>query len=181
MGAATPAAAMGPRPRPSSRSSSPRSSTAAGCGARDGHRRLDHPVARRVRHRRTKGVPAADIPRRGDLRQLFSEPGAGSDLASLTTKATKVDGGWRITGQKIGTTGAQLRMGRTAGADGSERSQTQWHHLSPARYEEPGIEKPLRELNGNAMFNTVFIDDVFVPTTWCSVTSTAAGRSAAIP
>nr|MDT0525375.1 acyl-CoA dehydrogenase family protein [Streptomyces sp. DSM 41633] len=40
--------------------------------------------------------------------QLFSEPGAGSDLASLTTKATKVDGGWRITGQKIWTTGAQF-------------------------------------------------------------------------
>lgn len=40
--------------------------------------------------------------------QLFSEPGAGSDLASLTTKATKVDGGWRITGQKIWTTAAQF-------------------------------------------------------------------------
>ena len=43
--------------------------------------------------------------------QLFSEPGAGSDLASLTTKATKVDGGWRITGQKIWTTAAQWRSG----------------------------------------------------------------------
>ena len=50
--------------------------------------------------------------------QLFSEPGAGSDLASLTTKATKVDGGWRITGQKIWTTGAQYsQVGRAAGAD----------------------------------------------------------------
>ena len=39
--------------------------------------------------------------------QLFSEPGAGSDLAGLSTKAVKVDGGWRITGQKIWTTPAQ--------------------------------------------------------------------------
>lgn len=40
--------------------------------------------------------------------QLFSEPGAGSDLAGLSTKATRTDGGWRITGQKIWTTAAQL-------------------------------------------------------------------------
>lgn len=40
--------------------------------------------------------------------QLFSEPGAGSDLANLTTKATRTDGGWRITGQKIWTTAAQF-------------------------------------------------------------------------
>ena len=40
--------------------------------------------------------------------QLFSEPGAGSDLAGLSTKATKVDGGWRISGQKIWTTAAQF-------------------------------------------------------------------------
>src|SRR6202050_1752961 len=40
--------------------------------------------------------------------QLFSEPGAGSDLAGLSTKATRVDGGWRISGQKIWTTAAQF-------------------------------------------------------------------------
>ena len=71
--------------------------------------------------------------------QLFSEPGAGSDLASLTTKATKVDGGWRITGQKIWTTGAQYSaVGRTAGPDRPERAETQWHHLLPARYAQRG-------------------------------------------
>ena len=97
--------------------------------------------------------------------QLFSEPGAGSDLASLTTKATKVDGGWRITGQKIWTTAAQCsQWGVAAGPDGPERAETQRDHLLPAGYGSEGVEvKPLRELTGNAMFNTVFIDDVFVP------------------
>lgn len=55
-------------------------------------------------------------------------------------------------------------MGGTAGQNGPERSKTQWHHLLPARHEERGCGgSPLRELTGNAMFNTVFIDDVFVP------------------
>jgi len=57
--------------------------------------------------------------------QLFSEPGAGSDLAGLTTKATKVDGGWRITGQKIWTTGAQVsQVGHAAGQDGPRARST---------------------------------------------------------
>lgn len=74
---------------------------------------------------------------RGDIFwcQLFSEPGAGSDLASLATKATRVDGGWRITGQKIWTTGAQYSqwgalLARTVGA------QAQRHHLLPAGHEK---------------------------------------------
>ena len=68
--------------------------------------------------------------------QLFSEPGAGSDLASLTTKATKVDGGWRITGQKIWTTGAQYSaVGRAAGAHRPARAETSRHHVLPARHE----------------------------------------------
>lgn len=97
--------------------------------------------------------------------QLFSEPGAGSDLASLTTKATKVDGGWRITGQKIWTTGAQFSawgalLART-NSDAPKHNGITYFLLD---MNSPGVEvKPLRELTGNAMFNTVFIDDVFVP------------------
>ncbi|UXA18429.1 acyl-CoA dehydrogenase [Mycobacterium sp. SMC-4] len=97
--------------------------------------------------------------------QLFSEPGAGSDLASLTTKATKVEGGWRITGQKIWTTGAQFSqwgalLARTDPSAPKHQGIT-YFLLDMA---SEGVEvKPLRELTGNAMFNTVFIDDVFVP------------------
>ncbi len=97
--------------------------------------------------------------------QLFSEPGAGSDLAGLTTKATKVDGGWRITGQKIWTTGAQFSKW---GALLARTDPSAPKHAGISYFlldmESEGVEvKPLRELTGNAMFNTVFIDDVFVP------------------
>src|SRR5262249_55548696 len=91
--------------------------------------------------------------------------GAGSDLASLTTKATKVDGGWRITGQKIWTTAAQLShwgilLARTDASAPKHNGIT--YFLLDMKSE--GVEvKPLRELTGNAMFNTVCIDDVFVP------------------
>jgi len=97
--------------------------------------------------------------------QLFSEPGAGSDLAGLTTKATKVDGGWRITGQKIWTTAAQFSqwgalLARTDPSAPKHNGIT--YFLLDMRSD--GVEvKPLRELTGGAMFNTVFIDDVFVP------------------
>jgi alkylation response protein AidB-like acyl-CoA dehydrogenase len=97
--------------------------------------------------------------------QLFSEPGAGSDLAGLTTKATKVDGGWRVTGQKIWTTAAQYSqwgalLARTDPAAPKHNGIT--YFLLDMSSE--GVEvKPLRELTGNAMFNTVFIDDVFIP------------------
>jgi alkylation response protein AidB-like acyl-CoA dehydrogenase len=104
---------------------------------------------------------------RGDMIwcQLFSEPGAGSDLASLTTKATKVDGGWRITGQKIWTTAAQFSQW---GALLARTDPSAPKHGGITYFlldmNSDGVEvKPLRELTGNAMFNTVFIDDVFVP------------------
>ncbi|MBB5162135.1 acyl-CoA dehydrogenase [Mycobacterium sp. AZCC_0083] len=97
--------------------------------------------------------------------QLFSEPGAGSDLASLTTKATKVDGGWRITGQKIWTTGAQYsKWGALLARTNPSAPKHNGITYFLLDMESEGVEvKPLRELTGNAMFNTVFIDDVFVP------------------
>ncbi len=97
--------------------------------------------------------------------QLFSEPGAGSDLAGLSTKATRTDGGWRITGQKIWTTAAQFSqwgalLARTDPSAPKHNGIT--YFLLDMKSE--GVQvKPLRELTGNAMFNTVYIDDVFVP------------------
>lgn len=104
---------------------------------------------------------------RGDIFwcQLFSEPGAGSDLASLATKATRVDGGWRITGQKIWTTGAQYSqwgalLARTDPSAPKHKGIT--YFLLDMKSE--GVQvKPLRELTGKEFFNTVYLDDVFVP------------------
>ncbi|CAM4382660.1 Acyl-CoA dehydrogenase, short-chain specific [Mycobacterium basiliense] len=97
--------------------------------------------------------------------QLFSEPGAGSDLAGLTTKATRVDGGWRITGQKIWTTAAQYShwgalLARTDPSAPKHNGIT--YFLLDMKSQ--GVQvKPLRELTGHELFNTVYIDDVFVP------------------
>lgn len=104
---------------------------------------------------------------RGDIFwcQLLSEPGAGSDLASLATKATRVDGGWRITGQKIWTTGAQYSqwgalLARTDPSAPKHNGIT--YFLLDMKSE--GVQvKPLRELTGKEFFNTVYLDDVFVP------------------
>jgi alkylation response protein AidB-like acyl-CoA dehydrogenase len=97
--------------------------------------------------------------------QLFSEPGAGSDLAGLSTKATKVDGGWRISGQKIWTTAAQFsQWGALLARTDPSAPKHQGITYFLLDMSSDGVDvKPLRELTGGAMFNTVFIDDVFVP------------------
>jgi 3-oxochol-4-en-24-oyl-CoA dehydrogenase len=97
--------------------------------------------------------------------QLFSEPGAGSDLAGLSTKAVKVDGGWRITGQKIWTTLAQYAqwgalLARTE-PNAPKHNGITYFLLDMAS--EGVTVRPLRELTGQEFFNEVFIDDVFVP------------------
>jgi alkylation response protein AidB-like acyl-CoA dehydrogenase len=97
--------------------------------------------------------------------QLFSEPGAGSDLAGLSTKAVRADGGWRITGQKIWTTAAQYSQwgALLARTDASAPKHNGITYFLLDMKSEGVTVKPLRELTGNAMFNTVYIDDVFVP------------------
>ena len=98
--------------------------------------------------------------------QLFSEPGAGSDLAALTTRATRVDGGWSLTGQKVWTSVAA--SGPLGHLPGPDRSRTCPKHRGITYFlvdmHSPGIEvRPLREITGAALFNEVFFDDCFVP------------------
>ncbi|MET0700152.1 MAG: acyl-CoA dehydrogenase [Mycobacterium sp.] len=104
---------------------------------------------------------------RGELAwcQLFSEPGAGSDLASLVTRATKVDGGWRINGHKIWTSAAHVA---DYGALLARTDPTQPKHRGIGYFvldmRSEGIEiQPIRMSNGEAHFNEVFLTDVFIP------------------
>ncbi len=97
--------------------------------------------------------------------QLFSEPGAGSDLSSLTTTAQRVDGGWRLNGQKVWTSYAQFAdwgvcLART---DPTVRPQLGISYLV-IDMRSPGVDvRPLRQITDESEFNEVFFDDVFVP------------------
>ena len=97
--------------------------------------------------------------------QLFSEPEAGSDLAGVRTRATALDGGWRLSGQKVWTSNAQfadigLALARTDPDGPKHKGLTMF--VVPMR--SAGVlVRPLRQMTGGASFCEVFLDDVVVP------------------
>ncbi|WP_426571388.1 acyl-CoA dehydrogenase family protein [Aquihabitans sp. McL0605] len=97
--------------------------------------------------------------------QLFSEPDAGSDAAGVKTKATRVDGGWLVNGQKVWTSGAHVAgMGFATVRTNPDVPKHQGITTMVIDMHADGVEvRPLRMTNGGSEFNEVFFDDVFVP------------------
>ncbi|MEL7209225.1 MAG: acyl-CoA dehydrogenase family protein, partial [Actinomycetota bacterium] len=96
--------------------------------------------------------------------QLFSEPDAGSDAAAVKTRATRVDGGWLVNGQKVWTSEAhEARWGFATVRTNPDVAKHDGVTVMVIDMEADGVEvRPLRMTTGQAMFNEVFFDDVFV-------------------
>lgn len=95
--------------------------------------------------------------------QLFSEPEAGSDLASLRTRARRTDTGWRIDGQKVWSSGAAAAdFGILLARTENDKHRGLSMFIVPMR--SPGITvRPLRQIDGESKFNEVFLDSVELP------------------
>jgi 3-oxochol-4-en-24-oyl-CoA dehydrogenase len=97
--------------------------------------------------------------------QLFSEPGAGSDAAGIRTRATRVEGGWLINGQKVWTSGAQhASYGFATVRTNPDAPKHDGITMVVIDMHAKGVTvRPLRMPTGGSEFNEVFFDDVFVP------------------
>ena len=91
--------------------------------------------------------------------QLFSEPGAGSDLAGLTTKAVRDGDVWHVDGQKVLTSGGQFAdLGMLLARTNPEAPKHQGITWFSINMHQPGVDmRPLKEMTGHAMFNEVFL------------------------
>ena len=117
----------------------------------------------------SEGQCARYLPAIAQGRSFFSigmsEPGTGSDLASVRTAAKRVSGGWRVSGTKLWTTGAHLNhymiaLVRTAPPDGNRHAGLSQLIIDLAA---PGVAiRPIRNMAGGEDFNEVVFDDVFV-------------------
>ncbi|WP_327152025.1 acyl-CoA dehydrogenase family protein [Nocardia sp. NBC_01329] len=116
----------------------------------------------------------------------MSEPDTGSDLASVRTSGRRIDGGWRVSGTKVWTSGAHLAQAMVVLARTEPRSSDRHAGLTQFIIElpDPNVQiRPIRLLTGEHHFNEVVLDDVFVPDTrvlgepgsgWKQVTSELA-------
>ena len=97
--------------------------------------------------------------------QLFSEPDAGSDAAGVKTKATRVDGGWLVNGQKVWTSGAHVAgMGFATVRTNPDVPKHDGITMMAIDMHADGVEvRPLKQTSGASDFNEVFFNDVFVP------------------
>lgn len=96
----------------------------------------------------------------------MSEPDSGSDLASVRTRATKVDGGWKISGNKVWTSGAHeahamIALTRSAPLDTANRHAGLSQFIID--FDQPGVDvRPIVSMHGEHHFNEIFLDEVFV-------------------
>jgi alkylation response protein AidB-like acyl-CoA dehydrogenase len=97
--------------------------------------------------------------------QLFSEPDAGSDAAGVKTRATRVDGGWLVNGQKVWTSGAHVAgMGFATVRTNPDVPKHDGITMMAIDMHADGVEvRPLKQTSGASDFNEVFFNDVFVP------------------